>query len=46
MERTRAILIDITKCIGCRSCEQACQEIHGFPKETELKLSPTALTIV
>jgi formate dehydrogenase iron-sulfur subunit len=46
MERTRAILIDITKCIGCRSCEQACKEIHRFPKETEAKLSPTALTIV
>jgi formate dehydrogenase iron-sulfur subunit len=46
MERTKAILVDITKCIGCRSCEQACKEIQGFPKETELKLSPTALTIV
>jgi len=46
MENTRAILVDITKCIGCRSCEQACKEIHGFPKDSETKLSPTALTIV
>jgi formate dehydrogenase iron-sulfur subunit len=46
MENTRAILVDITKCIGCRSCEQTCKEIHGFPKDTEAKLSPTALTIV
>jgi formate dehydrogenase iron-sulfur subunit len=46
MERTRAILVDITKCIGCRSCEQACKEIHGFPKDTEAKLSPTALTVI
>ena len=46
MERTRAILVDITKCIGCRACEQACKELHGFPKESEAKLSPTALTIV
>ena len=46
MERTRAILVDITKCIGCRSCEQACKEAHGFPKETEAKLSPTALTVI
>jgi len=46
MERTRAILVDITKCIGCRSCEQACKETHGFPKDTEAKLSPTALTVV
>jgi len=46
MATTRAILIDITKCIGCRSCEQACKQIHGFPPETEQKLSPTALTVV
>lgn len=46
MENSRAILIDITKCIGCRNCEQACKEVHGFPQETEAKLSPTALTVV
>ena len=46
MERTRAILVDITKCIGCRSCEQACKEVHGFPKDTEAKLSTTALTVI
>jgi len=46
MATTRAILVDITKCIGCRSCEQACKQIHGFPVDTETKLSPTALTVV
>ncbi|MFZ0309250.1 MAG: 4Fe-4S dicluster domain-containing protein [Candidatus Sulfotelmatobacter sp.] len=46
METTRAILVDITKCIGCRSCEQACKQIHGFPMDTEAKLSSTALTVV
>jgi formate dehydrogenase iron-sulfur subunit len=46
MERTRAMLVDITKCIGCRSCEQACKELHGFPTDTEVKLSATALTVV
>jgi formate dehydrogenase iron-sulfur subunit len=46
MTRTKAILIDITKCIGCRSCEQACKQIHGFPMQTEAKLSATALTVV
>jgi formate dehydrogenase iron-sulfur subunit len=46
MERTRSILVDITKCIGCRSCEQACKDLHGFPKDSESKLSPTALTVV
>jgi formate dehydrogenase iron-sulfur subunit len=46
MPRAKAILVDITKCIGCRSCERACKEIHGFPMEEETKLSPTALTVV
>ena len=46
MATTRAILVDITKCIGCRSCEQACKQIHGFPMEAESRLSPTALTVV
>ncbi|HUO25733.1 MAG TPA: 4Fe-4S dicluster domain-containing protein [Candidatus Aquilonibacter sp.] len=46
MARQKAILVDITKCIGCRSCEQVCKQIHGFPLENESKLSPTALTVV
>jgi formate dehydrogenase iron-sulfur subunit len=46
MASTRAILVDVTKCIGCRSCEQACKQVHGFPLETEAKLSPTALTVI
>src|SRR5215467_2614225 len=46
MENTRSILVDITKCIGCRSCEQACKQVHGFPLETEAKLSVTALTVI
>ena len=37
MATTRGILVDITKCIGCRSCEQACKQIHGFPTDTELQ---------
>ncbi len=46
MASTRGILVDITKCIGCRSCEQACKQIHGFTTDTEYKLSTTALTVV
>jgi formate dehydrogenase iron-sulfur subunit len=46
MERTKAILVDITKCIGCRSCEQACKQVHGLPQDSEPKLSPTALTVI
>lgn len=46
MGRTKAILIDITKCIGCKSCEAACKQIHGFPPESNGELSPTTLTVV
>jgi Fe-S-cluster-containing dehydrogenase component len=46
MENGRSILVDVTKCIGCRSCEQACKQLHGFPLETESKLSVTALTVI
>ncbi|HKU22540.1 MAG TPA: 4Fe-4S dicluster domain-containing protein [Terriglobales bacterium] len=44
--KTKAILVDITKCIGCRSCEQACKEAHGLPLKSEPVLSATALTVV
>jgi len=26
------MLTDFTKCVGCRSCERACNEEHGLPK--------------
>ncbi len=44
--KAKAMLIDITKCIGCRQCEQVCKEIHHFPAEQEPTLSATALTVV
>ncbi len=46
MEKRKAILVDIKRCIGCQQCEQACQQAHGFPVEHQAKLSDTALTIV
>ena len=27
----RSMLVDTTRCIGCRSCEAACAEAHGLP---------------
>ena len=24
-------LIDVARCLGCRSCEAACKQTHGFP---------------
>ena len=33
------ILYDSTRCVGCRACESACAEAHGFPvPEDELTL--------
>ena len=25
------VLTDLTACVGCRSCEKACNEVNGFP---------------
>lgn len=44
--KPKAMLIDVTKCIGCQACEQACKQIHHFPEEHEPQLSATALTVV
>jgi formate dehydrogenase iron-sulfur subunit len=29
------VLVDLTKCVGCRSCEAACNKEHNFPEPTE-----------
>lgn len=42
----KAMLIDVTRCIGCQSCAVACKEARGFPTELETRLSPTAYTVV
>lgn len=43
----RALLIDVTRCIGCHACAAACQELHQFPGEgTDSELSATAYTVV
>jgi len=46
MANKKAILVDIKRCIGCQSCEQTCQQVHGFPVEHQAHLSETALTFV
>lgn len=47
------VLVDTTKCLGCRMCERACADAHGLPPpENELDLfegratSPDRLTVV
>jgi formate dehydrogenase iron-sulfur subunit len=49
------VLVDTTRCIGCRGCEEACAAAHGFPVpdtvnddalESHRKTSETAWTVV
>jgi formate dehydrogenase iron-sulfur subunit len=40
----KAILIDITKCVGCQSCSAACKAAHQQPGDPEPALSATAFT--
>jgi formate dehydrogenase iron-sulfur subunit len=40
--KSRGLLFDVTRCIGCRACATACKELHAFPgtgEETELDAS-------
>jgi formate dehydrogenase iron-sulfur subunit len=30
-ETNRGVLVDLTRCVGCRSCELACSKEHGLP---------------
>ncbi|NOY05041.1 MAG: 4Fe-4S dicluster domain-containing protein [Chlorobi bacterium] len=30
------VLVDTTRCIGCRTCEEACAEAHGLPVPEDL----------
>ena len=45
--KSRALLFDVTRCIGCRSCAKACKEAHGFPGDgEETELDATTYTVV
>lgn len=46
MENKKALLIDITKCIGCHSCEVACKAQHGLPGDPEPRLTEITLNAV
>jgi formate dehydrogenase iron-sulfur subunit len=45
-KESKALLIDITKCIGCQQCAAACKTGHKQPGDPEPTLSATAFTTV
>jgi formate dehydrogenase iron-sulfur subunit len=41
-----AILVDVTRCIGCQQCMEACQEVNGHPPSEGETLTATRWTVV
>jgi formate dehydrogenase iron-sulfur subunit len=46
MATHKAMLIDITMCIGCNTCQDACKRENKLPGGAETRLSPTAFTVL
>lgn len=46
MMKTKSLLIDITKCIGCGECARACSAANGLPEGEATELSATHYTVV
>lgn len=44
--KTKGLLIDITKCIGCRECAHACARANNLPEEDATELSAGHYTVV
>jgi Fe-S-cluster-containing dehydrogenase component len=42
-DQVMGVLVDITKCIGCRRCEAACKEANGFEVPTDEQLQDTSI---
>lgn len=46
MTTSKGLLIDISKCVGCRECARACAEANNLPQEEATELSATHYTVV
>ncbi len=46
MATSKALLIDISKCVGCRECMRACAEANNLPQEDATELSATHFTVI
>ena len=43
LDSWHGVLVDLTKCNGCRQCEAACQKAAGFPAPTLEELKDTSV---
>jgi formate dehydrogenase iron-sulfur subunit len=46
MTNSKALLIDVANCVGCRECARACAEVNNLPQEEATELSATHYTVV
>jgi Fe-S-cluster-containing dehydrogenase component len=44
-EEARGILMDLTKCIGCRTCEKVCAHFHDRPAPDDIETPVTELPV-
>ena len=43
---SKGLLIDVTRCVGCGACAEACREANGLPESTGSDLSDKRFTVV